>query len=819
LDSVTIMNVSNQRWGLLLRVRIAKALLCAASLFLLVIAETSFAQVTTENRVGEAEVRVETDFLGDPLPPCALARLGTNRFNPPIVTMLALSADESIVVTLGPTIMAWDAKTGKHLWSKGSDAKSFGSIAAYGFRGICRLPKSGRLATLAGTGKVDFWDFKSGDRTTVVTTLTTHANSIDISPDETLLALGGSKALVVCDLDGNVKYEIANKPPIPMPRTNDRLTFGGDFSYARFTPDGKRLVLVNSEKPYALQVIDVVNGEIQKEIETEDRIVRIDFSGDGKHVAATERDIAVRMYDLKSGQQVWEQVFSVPGRDERYTTDIQFSPNDELIAVGTAIGQDHRIQLLDPATGEPVGALKGHTWKPWCVRFTADGKKLYSTGWDSVIRRWDIKKREQIWIENAVRATSVCAMSPDGQTIAFQDDHGKIHVVEGGTGKERRTLEFEECSFGQIAYSQDSKLLAGGASSKNDIHIFVWELDTGNLKHHWEWPKGKDVHSSVNALSFSRNANLLAACVSRQSACYVFDLPSDKQVANVRHGQVNGVSMSPDGHQFVSAGWDKQIRLWDCATGDVIKQTSVKDPKSDDPRVYSVLFAPDGMSIATLCLDGTAQIWDLDLEKPTLDFTIRSRTNGGSFQYSRNGLWLAIGRPNGGCSVHDARSGDLIWDRPKHGKSVKNVDFGALDRTLLTGGRDGVCYLWNLNVGIDSFQTDFTKLAEQLVGNSPRDAFDAHQALAAQPVEALPAIKAMMDELFAQWSNPDEDELAELNHRINRVAMLLAQIESPEAGQLLTSLIQECPNGKLKKTLFLASKHRKRFLERVGQQD
>ena len=92
-------------------------------------------------------VEVKLDFLGDPLPQHAIARLGTNRFCPPKVVMLALSNDEKIVVTMGMEVIAWDAESGKQLWSKKSDAGWFGMNSGYGYQGICRMPVSGRLAS------------------------------------------------------------------------------------------------------------------------------------------------------------------------------------------------------------------------------------------------------------------------------------------------------------------------------------------------------------------------------------------------------------------------------------------------------------------------------------------------------------------------------------------------------------------------------------------------------------------------------------------------------------------------------------------------
>ena len=369
-----------------------------------------------------------------------------------------------------------------------------------------------------------------------------------------------------------------------------------------------------------------------------------------------------------------------------------------------------------------------------------------------------------------------------------------------------------------MIYSQDCQRLAAGGSSKNDIHVYVWNLESGEFLHHWEWPKGQDVHSGVEALSFSKDANRLVAAVFRQSACYVFDLPTDTQIAKVRHSAVYGLCMSSDGNQFVSAGWDKKIRLWDSETGEVLKTVEVADANNAraDTRMYGVLFSPDGKSIATLGMSAYVRTWNLDLE-PIADFRIKSGVSYGSFNYSRNGLWLGVGQSNGEVNVYDVHTGDVVWEFAKHTKNIYNVDFGADDRTLLTGGEDGVCYLWDLNAAANNKPYDFEKLATDLVGQSPRDAFAAHQCLAAEPDQALPAIQTAIESMFANWGEPDDEQLAELNHRVNRVAMLLAETESPAAGELLDSMLKTSPNVTIKKTLFLAGRQREKFLERIGK--
>src|SRR5206468_6619293 len=68
----------------------------------------------------------------------------------------------------------------------------------------------------------------------------------------------------------------------------------------------------------------------------------------------------------------------------------------------------------------------------------------------------------------------------------------------------------------------------------------------------------------------------------------------------------------------------------------------------------------------------------------------------GAMAFSPNGLWVAAGLMNGKVEVWDARTGEKVWDRGKHDGYVHIVGFGRDGRTLISGGNDGVGYLWDL---------------------------------------------------------------------------------------------------------------------------
>lgn len=69
------------------------------------------------------------DRIGDPLPPGALLRLGTLRFqHPDVVQDMALSPDGKTLVTIGGPLIAWDTATAKARWEAGSQEIAYETI-------------------------------------------------------------------------------------------------------------------------------------------------------------------------------------------------------------------------------------------------------------------------------------------------------------------------------------------------------------------------------------------------------------------------------------------------------------------------------------------------------------------------------------------------------------------------------------------------------------------------------------------------------------------------------------------------------------------
>jgi WD40 repeat protein len=88
---------------------------------------------------------------------------------------------------------------------------------------------------------------------------------------------------------------------------------------------------------------------------------------------------------------------------------------------------------------------------------------------------------------------------------------------------------------------------------------------------------------------------------------------------------IHGVAFSPEGSRIAAAGRDKVVRIWNTATGELVRTIEpqgfmqfVGDQTFVEPIAVPILavdFAPDGKSLATAGSDRMVRIWDLESGK------------------------------------------------------------------------------------------------------------------------------------------------------------------------------------------------------------
>ncbi|HEY4313653.1 MAG TPA: WD40 repeat domain-containing protein [Pirellulales bacterium] len=783
-----------------------------------------------------------TDSLGDPLPTGARMRLGTVRFRPPSgVQEIAVSPDGKTVVTLGDHLIIWDAPTGKERF-RSNELPIRSQAASYGCRALCFSADGQHFYTPGVLDDLMLWDLDGRSQQIPIPLakddpirgqpgiIARQCRAIDVVGNGELLAQGTSRGVTVLGRDHNVLFEIANAAQGNLrdkakvkgyagKLNSDRMAFGGDFSFVRFSPDGKLLAVVLSQKPDELRLLEAPTGKELRRIPFEHWMVRLDFSPDSLHLVTTERDSSARLYDVESGRCSWSHIVKLDNPNENYTSAVAFSPDGKIAAV---CATDELIHLLDASTGEEVGVLKGHAWYPWTLSFTADSKMLYSSGWDPAIRRWDVAARLQLPPPTGVRGTEVVTISPDGKMLAYEETGGIVHLVRAEDGSEFRTLADDGCRFSQLRFSHDSRLLAAGGSIGGDVRVVIFEAATGAVKHRFSWPKGGDPHSTIESLEFTPNGDRLAAAVFRQSAAYVWDLKTGEQFAKLAHNDVYGLSFSSEGKTLATAGWDRIVRLWEMETGVELRRLAVEDRDGNqkrDVRMYAVCYSPAGDVLATAHMDHSVRLWSVK------DLSLRGTLNVGdgftfgAMSFSPDGLWLVTGGRSGKVTLWDVLEARVLGGVGQHESYVYTVSFGNDARTIVSGGADGVGYVWDLRRFSNRDMQDLTSLWGDFLSEDSQSVFYAACDLSSHPEiavrllrEKLRPVRFLIDERrdapapgveAAQVrrlkkilvEKPDSDTIRGISAR--RALAILSRLGTADAQALLEELARRDPTSDL----------------------
>ncbi|NPA25723.1 MAG: WD40 repeat domain-containing protein [Deltaproteobacteria bacterium] len=285
---------------------------------------------------------------------------------------------------------------------------------------------------------------------------------------------------------------------------------------------------------------------------------------------------------------------------------VAFSPDGRFLVSGSV---NRQVNLWKIGETELADYLKGHTKFVWSLAFAPDGKTLVSTSGDGNLFFWDLERRTHYRIEEShysiVYPLYDVACSPDGQYVAAGCSDGLVRLWSTSSRRPPWKLKGHTSEVYSVAFSPDGKRLASGG---NDATIRYWDLEDKREIEILSRPG-----SRVSSLAFSGDGRFLASA-STDAGIYLVDLKDNhSRVLTGHHGVVWSIAFSPDSRLLISGGNDHSVRLWDVASGELIR---ILEGHLDE--VNGVAFSPDGRHAASASNDRTVRLWDLTLlnERP-----------------------------------------------------------------------------------------------------------------------------------------------------------------------------------------------------------
>jgi len=183
--------------------------------------------------------------------------------------------------------------------------------------------------------------------------------------------------------------------------------------------------------------------------------------------------------------------------------------------------------------------------------------------------------------------------------------------------------------------------------------------------------------------------------VSRDKTAKIWDVASGKLLKDLTGHTfwIHTVQFSPDGKKIVTASRDKTAKIWDVASGKLLANLT-----GHTYFVYDAQFSPDGKKIVTASGDKTAKIWDASSGKLLKNLTGHTGSVH-SVQFSPDGKKIVSASWDKTGKTWDVSSGKLLVELKGHTDSVYFAQFSPDGKKIITASGDKTAKIWDASSG------------------------------------------------------------------------------------------------------------------------
>ncbi len=332
--------------------------------------------------------------------------------------------------------------------------------------------------------------------------------------------------------------------------------------------------------------------------------------------------------------------------------------------------------------------MRGHRDQPRDVAYSHDGRNLISVGDDATLRLWDVQSCKEIRrykVNDSVRAVRPL---PDNKTVALLFEQQRktwIELWDVADGNYLRQLE----SSITMAVSPDGRRLAVRGSGCLELR------DLASSKNLHQWHGGGLGFWTV---TFAPDGKRVAAAT--PCRIYIWDTATGHEVApRAAHDRdVTFVRFLPDGKTILTASRDGTVRLWEPATGKMLRHFTV------ETGLATCDLSPDGRLLAVPGDGSRILLWEVAKGQKVATWKIASDSGVSLVKFSPDGTRLAVSslllsrhwsESTSTLRLLDAATGKLLhnFGSPYHGY-VRELFFSPDGKLLIAA--DASVTIWEL---------------------------------------------------------------------------------------------------------------------------
>jgi WD40 repeat protein len=254
------------------------------------------------------------------------------------------------------------------------------------------------------------------------------------------------------------------------------------------------------------------------------------------------------------------------------------------------------------------------------------------------------------------------------------------------------------------------------------------------------------------------------------------------------------VVFSPDGKTLATTSIDGTARLWEVASGREVRTLAGRGG-----YVVAASFSPDGQLLVTACRgrlgageDGEVNLWDVRTGQERTSWR-GHRGDVHAAAFSPDGLLVASAGAEGTIRIRDMIAGRNIRVHQGHQGDIIALAWGPDGRSLVSGGRDGAVKVWNALAPAEGLvlprtslaTVSFSRAGELLVGGmGDAELRDPNDGRLLRRLNEPKAQKGKGSPVFA-WARaaimrPDGKQVAYLGHDFHRPGVVV--LADPHTG-------------------------------------